>query len=102
MKFVCFGKSLRVPIFIGTGFVPVKSDIMRTVTTVIRIDISESPHSDTFWKRSFEAWAERVSCPVTVETTISTSSHIEADDVVLPLVKRKGITNYGLDDVKEG
>lgn len=73
----------------------------RLATVIIRMDLSESPHSDNFWSGYFTQWAKRTASPATAETTIVTASTLEADDVVIPLVKRKGITDYSKAEVKD-
>lgn len=62
---------------------------MRQAIVILRLDLSDNPHSDSFWEGSFTALAKSLSCPTTVEISVITTTAIAANEAVIPLVSRK-------------
>jgi hypothetical protein len=62
---------------------------MRKLIAVISLDLSENDKPDAFWQGYFQALVARLSCPGTIETTVSSSVEMEEEDPVFLLTKRK-------------
>lgn len=62
---------------------------MRQAIVILRLDLSDNSHPDSFWEGSFITLAKSLSCPTTVEISVITTTAIAANEAVIPLVSRK-------------